>query len=236
MNSRWMSLVVVGVLGTVASGCAGGSKGGSGHVGPGTGMAASALLGGSAPALRVEIDYVTDRAPSPAAIARLRERLVQHTGKEVEVVVDDALPRTHRETRWTLAELRELEAAHRDFRGSAEVASMWIVYVEGEGDASLGPWPVGYAFGPTSIAVFADQVRAAAPVSGGNPEAWVLVHESGHLLGLVGQGAAQQHFHMDVEHPGHCSEPSCVMASTADSRHDDFGPECAADLRAARGR
>jgi hypothetical protein len=202
------------------------------------GATAPALLSASTPGLRIEVDYVADRPPTRAALTLLRQRLGEVCDKPsgVEVVVDDPLPRSSGRKRWTTADLQLLEAERRDLPRQAGWETIYVVLVEGEGEPELGTWPLGYAYGPTSVAVFIDQVRSSANQTNGDAEAWVLLHEVGHLLGLVGRGAPQVTFHEDLEHRHHCVEARCVMRKTADARDTDYGPRCREDLRAAGGR
>jgi hypothetical protein len=67
--------------------------------------------------------------------------------------------------------------------------------------------------GTPVIAIFKDVV-----LSPGNPsrvslyvEQATLVHEFGHVMGLVGNGVPMVRDHLDPEHPRHCSSSDCVM-------------------------
>lgn len=237
--NRWKALSLVSLATLTLSACGPSSSSGSrGATGTTAGATAPALLSASTPGLRVEVDHVADRPPTRAALALLRQRLGEVCDKPsgVEVVVDDPLPRSTGRKRWTTADLQLLEAQHRDLPAQAGWDTIYVVLVDGEGEPELGTWPLGYAYGPTSVAIFIDQVRGSATQTNGDAEAWVLLHEVGHLLGLVDRGARQVTFHEDVEEPKHCAEPRCVMRKRADARDTDYGPRCREDLRAAGGR
>lgn len=227
--------------GVVAMGCgpSSSSAGGAAPVGPGA--AAAALVG---PArhqrLRVEVDHVEGRRPSDEALALLRQRLEERTDHPggVEVVVDDVLPPTDRALH-TLEQLRMLDAVHRDGWPTDDVGVIHVLYLDGAADRSVGDHLVGAAFGPTSIVIFLDAIREA--VGGAarrvtEVERWALVHEAGHVVGLVGLGAPQVVPHTEGYRQGHCDQPGCVMGWSVDERATDFCPRCKDDLRAIGGR
>jgi hypothetical protein len=139
----------------------------------------------------------------------------------------------------TLEHLRMLDAVHRDGWPTDEVGVIHVLYLDGAADPSVGDHLVGAAFGPTSIVLFRDAISEA--VGGASRrmsevERWTLVHEAGHVLGLVGLGAPQVTPHGMPYRPGHCDQPGCVMGWTADERATDFCPRCKDDLRALGGR
>ncbi len=229
------ALLATAGLAFVVAGCA--PSGGSHHEAS-TGLAANSLLTASQPTLRIELDHVADHAPSTPALALLRQRATERCDKPggVELLVDEGFARRpsageQAPRSWSLAELQTFETAHR--RPGTDV---YVLLVDGPGDPSLGQTPLGWAYGSSSIAVFVDALRDAAPISGGDPEGRVYVHELGHLLGLVGHGLPQVTQHEDMVRRGHCKERGCVMRFSADARADDFCPRCKEDLAAAGGR
>jgi hypothetical protein len=94
------------------------------------------------------------------------------------------------------------------------------------------------------IAVFADQVAAAATpiVSRAAIEDAVLLHELGHVLGLV--DLARDTKRADKDHPGHSANPGSVMYWAVESSlvgqvlngppPHDFDRDDLADLAALR--
>lgn len=238
---RLASALVVLTAGAVAMGCGPSSRSAHGATPPGPGSAAAALVGPAAHArLRVEIDFVEGRRPGDAALELLRQRLEERTDHPggVEVVVDDVLAPTGRAVH-TLDQVRLLDALHRDGWPTDEVGVIHVLYLDGAADRSLGHHLVGAAFGPASIVVFPDAIHEAVGGSmrrAGDVERWTLLHEVGHVLGLVGLGAPQVVPHADAPHPGHCDQPGCVMGWSADERETDFCARCKDDLRAIGGR
>lgn len=238
---RLASVALVLSAGIVAMGCGPSSSSARGATPLGPGSAAAALVGPARHArLRVEIDHVQGHRPSDDALALLRQRLEERTDHPggVEVVVDDVLPPTERALH-TIEHLRMLDAVHRDGWPTDEVGVIHVLYLDGAADPSVGDHLVGAAFGPTSIVIFLDAIGEAvgdAPRRMAEVERWTLVHEAGHVLGLVGLGAPQVVPHVEAYRHGHCDQPGCVMGWTVDERATDFCPRCKDDLRAIGGR
>lgn len=233
------ALVVLGAA-LVAAGCGPSSRSAAGAAPDGPGAAAAALVGPHVHrGLRVEVDFVEGRRPGDAALETLRQRLLERTDHPdgVEVVLDDLLAPTGRE-RHTLEDVRALGRLHRD----AEAGDRGVIHVlvlDGEADPSLGHHLLGAAVGPTSIVLFPDAILRAVGGSATRAQdllRWTLVHEAGHLLGLVNLGAPQAVPHEELAKRGHCDQPGCVMRWSGDERVTDFCPRCKDDLRQLGGR
>lgn len=240
LRPRLVAAASVLLSGVIAAGCGPSSR--SAHAAPaGPGSAAAAFVGPAVHGtLRVEIDHVQGRRPSDAALALLRQRLEERTDHPggVEVVVDDVLAPTER-AEHTLEHVRALSAVHRDGWPTDEVGVIHVLYLDGAAASSLGDHLLGAAFGPASVVLFPDAIAASVGGAGRRAvdvEVWTLVHEAGHVLGLVGLGAPQVVAHAEAYRPGHCNQPGCVMGWSADERATDFCPRCRDDLRAMGGR
>lgn len=236
MTSAISRSALVLLAGLLVAGCGPASRS-SASPGDAPGAAAVALVGPEVHrSLRVEIDHVAGRAPDEGALELLRQRLLERTDHPdgVELVVDDELAPTGREQH-TADDLRALARAHRD--GGEGV--IHVLYLDGAADPSLGHDLLGAAYGATSLVLFPDAISAAV---GGSTtralevERWTLVHEAGHLLGLVNLGAPQVIPHEQAYQRGHCDQHGCVMRFSADERATDFCARCKDDLRVIGGR
>ena len=109
---------------------------------------------------------------------------------------------------YTAEDLRAITAASRETSSAPSRPAIYVLVLEGRYENDR---VTGVAFGATSFAVFPDQIGGG--LLGLEPESFetaVLVHELGHLFGLVdltGEGA----FHEDAQHPGHSSSDASVM-------------------------
>lgn len=119
---------------------------------------------------------------------------------------------------WSIEDLQALETKFRKSITSGSQASVFVVFLNGfysqEGVTNQGIIGVNIA-GTTLIAIFKDVVENA---SQGSPssvarfmEQSTLVHEFGHVVGLVDNGLSMATPHKDLEHGNHCDNPNCVM-------------------------
>ena len=133
----------------------------------------------------------------------------------VEIVLDGALE-AHPEP-WTIEELRTLAEATRDLDVGGDAIGIHVLYVDGrfEVDGVLGA-----AFTDRDLVIFRDRIEQQCDSAGvplmrdqlcQTAEVTILVHEFGHLLGLVNRGLPMVADHEDPEHPGHDVDPDCVM-------------------------
>ena len=156
---------------------------------------------------------------------------------------------------YTQAELDALVVAHRG-TPAADEALVTALYLDGhyagEGDDGA---VLGLAFGGDAIALFADRLKESCGATGPKAktvcavtEAGVVLHEFGHLLGLVNDGTPMVAAHQDSEHGAHCTNPDCIMYYTNDRKgfaeligkrvqqgNEDvtaFDESCLADLKA----
>ena len=162
-----------------------------------------ALLGSEVTDAVLEVNHAGEASLTEEALGALEANLREHGGKTtVRRVVRRELPV---QDAYSPDDLRSLAAERAHSSGDGTVAVQVLVL---PGRFQIEGVP-GAAFEATSFAVFPDQVGGRLPsgTNVGTVQTAVVVHELGHLFGLVnltGQGA----FHEDEDHPGH-------------SRHDD---------------
>jgi hypothetical protein len=216
-------------------------------------FAADYLRGTSFTSLVVEIDYPVGKAPSPEAVSLLEARLAERCDKPDGIVVnvDDAIATSEFPDPVSVDDLARLEAAHRDtFSNLAtKTAAMYVLYVPGSSDLDepqSGSVILGLAYAGSSIGFFIDNANPGRTtlVTRQEIEGTGIVHECGHLLGLVDGGCPMVVDHEDDEHRGHCNVPTCVMfwqvsidpqSRIIDLSFAEFDPHCAADMAAFGG-
>lgn len=202
--------------------------------------------------LLVEIDYPVGRPPSPDVTQLLEQRLSERCDKPggVTVVVDDAIPLAEFPPVLGVADLDDLEAAHRDLYadGTTQTAVMYLLYVRGRSDLD-GPTThvVGLSYRGSSIALFVDAADQGnnVLVTTAEIEGSTLVHETGHQLGLVNSGIRMVQPHEDPSNRAHDIERSCIMywlisvplvsPNLGDPGFAQFDPQCLSDLEGAGG-
>ena len=104
-----------------------------------------------------------------------------------------------------------------------------IIYVPGYYVTSIST--LGLAYGDYAFAMFRNSF-------GQSQERGILLHEFGHLLGLVNVGTVCQtrHEETDSEHRPHCKNDCVMHWCSPDIQTPDFDGACKEDLRANGGR
>lgn len=201
--------------------------------------------------LVVEVDWVGGFEPDREALQALQLELESFcaAGKRIEIVIDDEIPPAEWEALpGEYLDKGPLLARYLDHDpGAWEEADLaYLVYAPGE-PAILGwttrlvlEWRGEPRVVPT-VFLFPGSIRREAElwITPRKVERALLVHEAGHLLGLVSNPE-----HRERDNPGHCTEPRCVMAHYrtrsqlynavpaffAGKIPDDFGDRCRADI------
>ena len=271
-SAAWRALLVVPLLAASPS-CGGGGGGGGGEapqdpfdlasVTPDPTQAAKDSFAGlfAADYLRathfdrliVEVAYPDDRTPIQASLDLLQERLSERCDKPdgVEVVLGAAIPVDEFDERLSTGALEDLEDAHRIVYSdsSTRTAAMFVLYVHGH--SSLDTFTgnvIGLSYRGGSFAIFVDRVgESATPplVTEAEIEGGTIVHEAGHLLGLVNNGVPMQQAHEDNQHGLHDISTACVMyyviqvpfgsPNIGDPDFMQYDPNCMNDLHAFGG-
>ncbi len=222
------------------------------------GERATDFLTDDRPKMVIEIDHQANRPPADSAVNLLRQRSEERLHKP-EGITFRIQPIQANHAQWTVEELQGLEKQNRDLARTRDTAALYVLVLGG----SYGGHPVlGVAYGPSSIAIFKDNIERANTV-GGVPlfaadalEESVLIHEFGHILGLVNIGTPMVRPHEMTMDPkpetphhegrGHSTNMQSVMWWQAEAGVLDglagggppnqFDTDDIADLRAAGGR
>ena len=227
------SLALPLALAVALAGCNGLVPGGGGGLGSGARELVDPRLHAN---LVVEIDYPPGAGPNADAKAHLRSTLAEVTGRDASRIefVEEAEVPAQSSKKYTLNDIIALETEHRDRRTSGDTAVLYVLYVAGGYSADDGDSRVlGVAYGGTSFAMFKGNIQSAtrSQVIGGVfvptieercIERAVLVHEFGHVAGLVNVGTPMVRPHEDPEHPGHSSNQRSVMYHAVENTVDLF--------------
>jgi hypothetical protein len=207
-------------------------------------MQGAYLRAAPASKLSVEVAYVQGAAPSQTALDHLTTVLRRETKKDVTVALGAQIPNTR--STYTFEDIQRLSARYRRGASGGAIATAWLVYLNGS--LAGGDGVLGVAYEASEIAMFPDEMSRAetALVDRAAIERSVIVHEFGHILGLVNIGYVSRFDHEDAEHPHHSKYQTSVMywaiedISIAVLLHggppDDFDRYDKADLASLRAR
>lgn len=181
------------------------------------------LWHGQSSTIIVEVDAVPGHGPDPGALELLRATLSNVTGKPVAVTgptpivergggyTEEDLLRIHRETAFFAP----------DGYVQANQAVLHVLYLDGQVRTDAGD---RHTLGRTLlqaglVVVFRDSYSNAHRLLNGTEwssataemDRHVLLHETGHALGLVGNGVPQVRDHADPKSPGHSRYTESVM-------------------------
>lgn len=171
----------------------------------------------------IELDITEGKTVPSSALSLLQTRLNEVANKPGGIVVtrDDTLPK--RGGTWSQDDLLKTHERTFDGKTGGDTVYLHLMVVDGTYEDSnvLG---VTYSRATSSgkvvstgpIVLFADRINSVCNVlcvTFGSNEIWqaVLVHEFGHAMGLVDNGAPMQRNHEDPEHPGHSNNQASVM-------------------------
>lgn len=170
------------------------------------------------PKLVVEVDWMVDGGvsyqPSSTVLSFLEQRLNERLSKPGGITVAPGNAIAATKSSYTVSDIRGVESENRQAHTGGDTAAIWIVFASRSGDAGGGGGQIiGVAYSGSAMAVFAATIRdAAGPfVSEETVEEITIVHEVGHILGLVNGGTPMVTPHEDSAHPRHSTNAQSVM-------------------------
>lgn len=164
------------------------------------------------PILNIEIQYAPGMKPQDQTVTNLINFLNTYLNKPAGInVTQTAVPSLNAAT-VSLQDIANYENRNRVVYTTGNSIAVWILFADADyTTANVG----GVSFWNTSIAIFEKTIQAR---SGGigqasrvKVESGTLIHEMGHLLGLVNLGTPMVKPHEDASHPSHCSNTACLM-------------------------
>lgn len=177
----------------------------------------------------------------------------------VEIVFDDVVPlEAMSSTVFSVDDIKALSAEYRSLEPPTDAAGLHILMVDGTYvDDTADDYAMGFSFGGSGIVVFMDNVKratsgvqnGASPFVIGITTSSLIIHEFGHILGLVNNGVDMVSDHQDEAYGNHCDDDMCIMHWEADRprlaqkigggagpdgpKLLTFGPLCIEDLKGA---
>ncbi len=168
--------------------------------------------------LVIEYDYVRNYSPNYTATQTFDEILRNYTDKEeITHTRGDTIAFLDTRRVYDRDDIFYLKNKYQDKETNDNVLSIHVLYLDGrwkEEDV------LGLSYGGTNIVIFKETITKSAYRSPGvgvnDIESSVLIHEWGHLIGLVGKDYDSEHECPD--YPKHCNLEAgeCVMAASVE--------------------
>jgi len=164
----------------------------------------------------IEVDYAQGERPSDSVLALLKQRMEAVVNKPdgVEIRIGDELPRDER--KWTTRALMDMRQERQDERTRGNTVVTHVAFVAGQYSEGR---VLGVAIGHEQVVIFSQTIENSCSTLQIPPCFYskdeilraVVVHEFGHILGLVNNGIGMVQDHEDSEHRGHSSNRNSVM-------------------------
>jgi len=195
----------------------------------------------------VEVVYVDGFEPSTTAITNFVSFLDARTYKPNGIsIIKRAIPSLGKAT-FSVTEIAAIEDANRTKYNTLDQIAVWVFFVDGKSVLDTSTSIIlGESYRNTSFVIFEKTVQGLSdsPLEPSRNllETTVIIHESGHILGLTNLGAPMQSNHEDTAHPKHCNVSSCLMYWASETGHSisntapQLDAQCLADLRANGGK
>lgn len=177
------------------------------------GEAAGALLRSSVySTLHLEIQFAPGMRPQARSIDNLVSFLKTYLDKPGGITVGYQEVDSIRKAKINTQDAARFSDKHRVTYTKGQQITLYLYFSEAQ-FTSFGVG--GIAFRNTSILILPKTIRAnSSEKSVGSlvrAETGVLLHEAGHLLGLVNHGTPMVTPHQDIAHKFHCNNRNCLM-------------------------
>ncbi|MGB5170079.1 MAG: hypothetical protein WBN11_09810 [Eudoraea sp.] len=183
-----------------------------------TGASANDILSNTSfTKLHVELAYVVGFRPTDQTISNLETFLNERTFKN-EIEINLRPLNSPEEESLTITQIVELESENRTEYNFDDTLAIYIYFADAPSDGDEpdeGVVTLGASYRNTSMVIHEVTLREFATrsslISLTDIESATLMHEFGHLFGLVDLGTTPVNNHVDPDSPSHCNEEVCLM-------------------------
>lgn len=198
--------------------------------------------------LKIELQYMPGFRPDPRVATVFVDLLNEKLNKPGGIIVIEKEIDPTLKTVLSLSDISAIELRNRTVFTSGDQMGVYMLFTSGT--YSESGTILGLAYKNTSICFFGEPLEYFT--SGGTQEddiriiALLLLHEFGHLLGLVDMGSPMIVQHRDAANGNHCDNNKCLMHHTFEGNKREYRPlflenpsfdaNCSHDLKANGGK
>ncbi len=164
----------------------------------------------------IEVDYVSGMKPSQSWLDELDRKMTELVRKDaVTVKVGNTIPG---KDVWRDSDILGLADSHQNEQTGGDTVVTYVTYVDGR---YTDDKVLGIAYGYDQVVIFKERIDdgcSANPLCIGNAntiQRAVLIHEFGHVLGLVDRGVPMVNPHSDGG--AHSNNRNSVMSASVES-------------------
>lgn len=144
----------------------------------------------------IEVDYVEGQRPNDAWLDELQQQLGSLVRKDqITIQIGNTLP--GRDS-WTDQAVLDLRDQYKGAKTSGDTVVTWVAYLDGEPSSGNA---IGVAYNWDTVVVYSERIREGCVVAlfctNAEVQKAVLIHEFGHILGLVDRGIPMVNPHTD---------------------------------------
>ncbi|WP_209329664.1 hypothetical protein [Lunatimonas salinarum] len=200
--------------------------------------------------LEVEVVYMRGFRPTNQMMTEMVSFLEDYTHKPDGVIFREREIPAGGQQSYTVQELLDLEKEHRQRYNERNIMTVFLLVVDGYFSRDEEEtFALGAAYQSSSMVLFGRRIAENSGIlrRPGREmlETTVVLHELGHLMGLVNNGTDMVEDHEDEENEAHCDNSSCLMYWAVETNRvfgmmetsiPQLDQKCRDDIRANGGR
>jgi len=163
----------------------------------------------------VEVMYVAGFRPSAETLTNFINFIALRTYK-TNIVVEERLINVTLKSIYSTEDIRSIEDANRSVFSIENQLAISALFLNGKSSNETETTTIlGTSYRNTSFVIFEETIQTASNNTFGPSkiilESSVILHEFGHLLGLVNNGTNMLENHEDSTNKAHCTNENCLM-------------------------